>query len=208
MRIGDAMTPHVHKAPDSSHSMKPGFRKAILRLHFIALTAAVANALFKAFTTYSLGRNIEFGVEMLTAISGLTLFVMFLNPFKKINLYFSVYAIAALLLMAGLLIRGMFWGVVLSVLLFLVLPDDTEIESDGIVISTAFQGLMASCCTYQVKERKLLLFEKDHGTWDMQAEGPVDFKHVTIHSAEDEIKITYSTHSAPGVIQTKTFKKQ
>lgn len=98
-------------------------------------------------------------------------------------------------------------GLVLSVLLFPLIPDDKEIEENGVIISTPFQGFMAACCSYQVKERQLIIFEKDYGKWDLEGEGPIDFKTVKINSSDDEIEITYSTNFDEGVIKKKKIKK-
>lgn len=165
------------------------------------------NSLFKNFTTYSLEGNIEFGLEILTVISGLTLFFFYLKPFKKVNFYFSIYATVAFFLIIGLIFRGIFWGLVLSVLLFPIIPDDKEFEENGIIISTPFQGLMSSCCSYDIKERQLLIFEKNYGIWELEGEGPIDFEKVKINSSEKEIEITYSTDFDEGIIKKKIIKR-
>lgn len=177
------------------------------RIHFVALSIAILNSLFKNFTTYSLEGNIEFGIEMLTVMSGLTLFFFYLKPFKKTNFYFSIYPTIAALLILGLIFRGIFWALVLSVVLFPLIPNDKAFEENGITISTPFQGFMAPCCSYQIKERQLLLFEKDYGKWNLEGEGPVNFETVKINSNVNEIEITYSTDFDKGVIKKKKIKK-
>jgi hypothetical protein len=190
-----------------SYHMKTRLWKILKRIHFIALTIAILNSLFKNFTTYSLEGKIEFGIEILTVISGLTLFVFYLKPFKKINYYLSIYAIIAIFLIIGLIFRGIFWGLVLTVVLFPIIPDDKEFEENGIIISTPFQGFMARCCSYEIKERQLLIFEKNYGIWELEGEGPIDFETVKINSTDSEIEITYSTDFDKGVIKKKENKK-
>lgn len=187
--------------------MKTRLRKILKRIHFVALTIAILNSLFKNFTTYSLEGNVEFGIEILTVISGLILFFFYLKPFKKINLYFSIYPTISSLLILGLIFRGIFWAFVLSVVLFPLIPNDKAFEENGITISTPFQGFMAPCCSYQIKERQLLIFEKDYGKWNLEGEGPVDFETVKINSNDNEIEITYSTDFDKGVIKKKKIKK-
>jgi hypothetical protein len=165
------------------------------------------NSLFKNLTTYSLEGNIEFGIEILTAISGLTLFFFYLKPFKRINFYFSIYATVGFFLVVGLIFRGLFWGIVLSVLLFPIIPDDKEFEENGIIISTPFQGFMSSCCSYQIKERQLLIFAKDYGIWELEGEGPIDFETVKVNSKDNEIEITYSTDFDKGIEKKKILKR-
>lgn len=183
--------------------MRTRLRKILIRIHFIVLTIAIMNSVFKNFTTYCLEGNIEFGIETLTAISGLTLFFLYLKPFKKINFYFSIYATIAFFLVIGLIFRGLFLGLVLSVLLFPLIPADKEFEENGIIISTPFKGFMARCCSYQIKERQLLIFEKDYGLLELEGEGPIDFKTVKINSNDTEIEIIYSTDFDKGVIKKK-----
>jgi hypothetical protein len=187
--------------------MKTRLRKILTSIHLTTLTVAILNALIKSLTAYSLEGNIEFGVKILTVISGLILFFFYLKPFKKVNFYFSIYATIAGLLIIGLIFRGIFWALVLSVFLFPLIPDDKEFEENGIIISTPFQGFMTPCCSYQIKERQLLLFEKDYGRWEIDGEGPIDFETVKINSNDSEIKITYSTDFDYGVIKKKKIKK-
>ena len=171
------------------------------------MTVAIMNALINWLTTYSLEGNIDFGVKVLVVISGLILFFFYLKPFKKINFYFSIYAVIAALLIIGLIFRGLFWALVLSVVLFPLIPEDKEFEENGIIISTPFQGFMAPCCSYQIKERQLLIFEKDYGRWNLDGEGPIDFKTVKIDSKNNEIEITYATDFDEGIIKKKIIKR-
>ncbi len=187
--------------------MKLRIQHYLLNIHFIALIIAILNSIVKNLTRYSLAGHIELGIELLVTISGLLLFFLYLQPFKKINYYFSVYAVIAFFLLIGLIFRGLVWGLVLSVILFPLIPDDIEYEENGIVVSTPFQGFMTPCCTYQIKERQLLLFEKEHGVMELGEEGPIDFETMTIKSSEDVIEITYSTNFAKDVIKKKEIKK-
>ena len=107
----------------------------------------------------------------------------------------------------GLIFRGIFWALLFSATLLLLDPGDKEIEENGIIISTPFQGFMEPCCSYQIKERLLLIFEKDYGKWELKEEGPIDFEMVKIKSNDNEIEITYSTDFDKGVIKKKKIKK-
>lgn len=183
--------------------MKTRLRKILIRIHLTTFTIAILNALIKTLTAYSLEGDIEFGVKILIVVSGLILFFFYLKPFKKINFYFSIYATITALLILGLIFRGIFWALVLSVVLFPLVPNDKEFEENGIIISTPFQGFMALCCSYQIKGRQLLIFEKDYGKWELEGEGPIDFETVKINSNDNEIEITYSTDFDKGVIKKK-----
>ncbi|MBD8491001.1 hypothetical protein IFO69_19770 [Echinicola sp. CAU 1574] len=158
-------------------------------------------------TAYSLGGNIAFGIKVLAVISGLILFFFYLKPFKKITLYFSIYPLIGVLSMLGLIFRGIVWALVLSVVLFPLIPDEKEFEENEIIISTPFQGFMAPCCPYEIKERQLLILEKNYGKWELEGEGPIDFETVEISSNDNEIEITYSTNFDEGVIKKKKINK-
>ena len=188
-------------------TMRTRLREILIRIHLIILAIVILNALIKSLTAYSLEENIEFGVKILAVISGLILFFFYLKPFKKIDFYFSIYTAIAVILIIGLIFRGIFWALVLSVVLYPLVPDDKEFEENGIIISTPFQGFMASCCSYQIKERQLLMFEKDYGKWNLEGEGPVDFKAVKVNSYDDEIEIIYSTDFDRGEIKRKKIEK-
>lgn len=177
--------------------------KILTQIHFSTLTVAILNALINSLTAYSLEENIESGVKVLSVISGLILFFYYLKPFKKINFYFLIYPTIGVLLILGLTFRGIFWALVLSVVLFPFVPDHKEFEENGIIISKPFQGFMSRCCSYQIKERQLVIFEKDYGKWVLEGEGPIDFETVNINSSAKEIEITYSTDFGGGVVKKK-----
>ena len=182
-------------------------RQLLVKVHLITLALAIINTIVKNSAGYSLDGRLELFLKLLVVVSGLTLFFYSLRPLRRVNLYFSVYAVGAFLVLCGLLVRGMFWSVVLSIVLFPIMPDSKEYEKDDILITTSFTGLMASCCTYQIKERQLLLFEKHLGNLAIEGEGPIDFETVTIHSSNTEIAVTYSTRHSRDAVQTKRFYK-
>ena len=173
--------------------MKTRLRKILIRIHIVALTIVILNSLFKNFTTYSLEGSIEFGIWLLLAITGLTLFFFYLKPFKRINFYFSFYALITTLSIIALVFRSFFLGFILLIILYPAIPDQKKYEKDGIIITVPFQGFMSRCCLYEIKERQLLIFEKDYGRWELDGEGPIDFETVKINSNDSEIEIIYST---------------
>ena len=167
--------------------------KLLIRSHYISLILVISNSLFKRFTGYSLEANIELGIEIITFVSGLTLFFFHLKAFKKINLYFAIFAAITFFLILGLIFRGIFLGIVLSVLLLPIIPDEKKFEENGIIISSSFQGFMAPCCSYKVTQRQFLIFEKYCGALNLNGEGAVDFETVKISSNNCEIEILYAT---------------
>jgi membrane-associated HD superfamily phosphohydrolase len=163
----------------------------LIKVHFIAFTIAIFNGLAKGLMTYSLESNVELAIEMATVLTGFILFFFYLRPFKKINCYFSIYPVVASLVIITIIYRSLFWGLVLSVILFPIVPNQKEYDHDGIRISVPFRGFISSCCFYQVKERKLFFFEKDYGVFE--SEGPINFKEVNVEQTENELLLSYPT---------------
>ncbi len=184
--------------------MQTRLLEILIKTHFIALTIAILNSLLKNFMAYGLVGEIEFGIKILLVTSGLTLFFFYLRPFKKINVYFSIYSIAAILLIVGLIFRGIFGALIISFILFPIIPNDKGFEKNGVVISTPFQGFMARCCSYQIMERQFVIFEKDYGIFE--SEGPIDFDKIKIEQTKTEFKLTYSTDFEEG-IKEKIIKR-
>lgn len=131
----------------------------------------------------------------------------YLRPFKSINFYFIIYPTAAIFLAIGLIFRGMLGAIIISLILFPIIPDDRIFESEntGIIISTSKSGFMAPCCAYQVKERKLLIFEKDYGAFE--SEGAIIFDSTSVTVTESEIILTYSTEYSEKVVNEKRLQK-
>ncbi len=180
-------------------------RKVLIGLHLLTLTTALLNYIVKNLIAFSLLESLELSIEVLTLGSGFILFFLFLKPFKKINLYFSIYGLTGLLVSFSLLFSGLFWVVVYTIL-FPIVPADKEFEKDGIVIYSPFQGIIASCCTYEVKERYFLIFEKSLGEW-RTIDGPIDFKTFEIHPSKDTVELTYHTDYDTEEVRQKVVKR-
>jgi predicted membrane protein len=173
--------------------MKPRQRTILTRIHFTALSLAVLNSISKIFTSISLADEIAFAINLVVVVSGLILFFFYLKPYKTISFYFSFYAFAATLVIIGFVFRGIFGALILSIILSPIIPNEKEYVHQGVTISTPFQGFISPCCSYQVKERKFLIFEKDYGIFELNGEGPINFESVHINLSNTEIEITYST---------------
>ena len=61
-----------------------------------------------------------------------------------------------------------------------IIPNEKVYDRNSFTISAPFQGFMASCCSYQLKERKFLIFEKDYGVFESQSGGPINVESIRI----------------------------
>lgn len=163
----------------------------LFRMHLIALVISVGNATVCDLTDYSLIDELEVGINITTLISGFILFFLHLKPFTKISYYFSLYAALSAVVIFGLIFRGMLGAMILSIALLPVIPDEQQYENKEFIISSPFQGFLGMCCPYQLKEKKLGIFEKEHEVF--QVEGEIDFDSIVIEQSATTVEIIYST---------------
>lgn len=184
--------------------MKPKHTKILTKIHFSALIIALLNFVFNELSAYSLDGITELVIEISAVISGFLLFFFNLRPFKKINFYYIIYPLSAFLLIVGLIFQGLFWVIVLSIILYPIIPDQKKFEQDGIIISIPYRGFMAPCCSYQLKERKLLLFEKEYAIFE--SDGPIDFETLKMENTVNYVELTYKTDFGEETIKKKLRK--
>lgn len=177
-------------------------QKIALRLHYMALSMALLNGLADVVTSYSLVSSITYYLKLIIPATGLILSFYYLKPLKARDFYFLIYPFLALLLLLGLIFRGTGWALILSIILFPFMPEDKEFEQDGLIISEHFQGFMAPCCPYKIKERKLLIFERDYGILDVQGDGPIDFETLRVETYEEGYLIHFSSESDSSAVKT------
>lgn len=168
-------------------------KRTILKTHFITLAIAVPDYVIGTVFEVSLASQLAVALRMVVALSGVISFFFYLKPFRKINLYFSFYAICFALLIAGVIVRGIFFGIVASIILYPVYPDKVAFKKDDIVIFSSYQGFMGRCCSYRVKEKQFFIAERDYGIFD--TDGPVDFEASKIGKVKDGIELTYVVDS-------------
>ena len=171
--------------------MKPKAKHILTRLHIVSLAIVVSNWTMESVSAFSLTNWLEMVFESLVIISGLGLFFVFLRPFRKINWYFSLYAIWAIIIPTGFLIGGIFWGVTLSILLHPIWPDRLESKQGEICVYDNAKGFMSMCCQYNVTEQKLWILEKEIG--EFYTEGQIDPKSIKIQNSTNLVEVKYST---------------
>jgi hypothetical protein len=161
----------------------------ITQLHFYTLYCVLLNWAFKYITNWSLDSTLVFALKIIICITGFVLFFKNLKPVKKITLYFSYYFISPLILGLFWLFGGIFLGILSSIVLAPIAPKELQYEKDTIVVYDAFKGFFGACCTYEVSERKLGLFEKSYG--EMQLDGPISNDNSSFTIANDSIVHNY-----------------
>ena len=131
--------------------------------HFYLLGLIFLNFATGLVTGYRLNQNLTFILKVILYLTGLILFLTTFRPFKKIAVYYSFYVISGVLTGLFYLFGGIFLAIISSIVLLPIVPKQTEYKTETIMIYDRFQGFMARCCSYEVVEPKLYIFEKHLG---------------------------------------------
>lgn len=140
--------------------------------HFYLLGMILINFRIGLITGYRLNQNLTFFLKITLYLTGIILFFAALRPFKKAAIYYSFYAISGIITGIIFLFGGIFLAILSSFVLFPIVPKQTEYQTETIKIYNRFQGFMARCCSYEVVEPKLYIFEKHLGY--INIERPID----------------------------------
>jgi len=153
--------------------------------HFYILGLVLINFATGITTGFRLNQDLTFGLKVIVYLTGLVLFFTTIKPFKKIVVYYSFYVISCILTGLFFLSGGIFLAILSSLILYPIVPKQTEYKTETLVIYYRFQGFMNRCCSYEVVAPKLFIFEKHIGY--INIEKPIDadkdefsFKNNTI----------------------------
>ncbi len=131
--------------------------------HFYLLVLVLLNFGIGLITGYRLNPNLTFVLKVILYLTGIILFITTIRPFKKIAIYYLFYPISGLLPVLFYLFGGIFFSILSTIVLFPIVPKQIEHKTESIKIYYRFQGFMAPCCSYEVVEPKLYIFEKQLG---------------------------------------------
>jgi hypothetical protein len=140
--------------------------------HISILVFVLTHFVLGIFTGYRLQEYLVFSLKVLVYISGFILFVQALKPLKTIAIYYSFYALTALLTGMLMLFGVIFFAIVSALFLFPIVPKEAVFATDELIIYSRFQGFMAPCCSYEVVVPQTLLLEKHLGF--IHVENPID----------------------------------
>lgn len=172
--------------------MKKDKERILTVSHFSLLGFAFMNALIHEFSGIGLISFFDNGVKIILSLSGIILF--FLQPkswlWKKY--YYSSYLLLLLVPFLGFLFKSLFLGIITIIILMPFNLNEKEYEKDNILIydTGLSQGLMSMCCTYELTERKFIIFEKDLGV--ISTDDIIDFNNLELSMRGDSIELTFS----------------
>ncbi len=163
-------------------------KKAITKTHFYLLLFIILNLGFKSFVEISLNHRIAFLIKTIIYLTGAILFFLNLKPFKKVALYFSIFVWTPLIAASFWIFHGVFLGLVSSIFLSPIFPNEIQYKKDNLKVYSKFQGFLGACCTYEITEQKFFLFEKHLGEIKHES---IDFKNFDMKVENDSIKMKF-----------------
>ncbi len=181
---------------------KTQIRHIITKIHFCLLGIAILNFILKNKIEISLNYKLTYLITLLVYTSGIILFIWNFKPFKKIGFYFSFYAITPILTLVFWLFGGIFLGIVASIVLYPIQPNNIEIEKDNFIIYQKTEGFLGMCCEYEITEKQFLILEKSIKEIDLSNEIEFNERSLYTKNGKTELKIKYekyqfAEHSLP-----------
>ncbi|MEM1135817.1 MAG: hypothetical protein AAGI07_08245, partial [Bacteroidota bacterium] len=165
-------------------------KNSILKIHLTLVVLMLFSFAAKMIFGIGIESRLDTIVKILIVLSGLGLFLMNLKPFKKINLYFSIYPLYVSILIVAFIFQGILGGIIVSIMLSPMHLNKMEHREDKIIIYDNAKGFMSMCCSYKVTENKFFIFEKDLG--EFKNDGVIDFKNSKMNRQTNSIELTFS----------------
>jgi len=186
----------------SQFKMKDPIKRYKLgKIHFYLLGLILINFVIGITTGYRLNQNLTLTLKVILYLSGLILFLVTVRPFRKIAIYYAFYAFSGILTLLLLLFGGMFLAIISSLILFPVFPSQTVYKSNDVIVYERFQGFMANCCSYEVAERKLFLFEKKLGYFHIDE--PIEPGNTSFTLSNNHIIYKHKCYQGDRVSRTR-----
>lgn len=135
------------------------FKYNLIKWHFYLLAFILLNFGTEILIGYRLNQNLSIFFKSALYLSGIILFFNSIRPFKIISIYFSFYTITTVILV----FIGSFFEILSSFFSYPIYPRQTEQRTETIKLYNRTQGFLNNCCSYEIVESKLYIFEKHLG---------------------------------------------
>lgn len=169
-------------------------RNIITKIHFYLLGFALLNFTLKSTIEISLNYRFAYFITLIIYASGIILFFWNFKPFRKVTLYFGIYAITPILTLLFWLFGGIFSGIIASLVLYPIQPNHIEIEKNDFVIYQKTQGFLGMCCPYEITEKQFLILERRIKEINLNNE--IEFNDNSIYTinGKTELKIKFEEY--------------
>jgi len=137
----------------------------------------------------SLNYSLTFIFKIIFILTGIILFFWNIKPFRKIEIYFSIFIISPILIFTCWIFDGLLGALVASIILAPFQPNISEYQINDYRIYKENTGFLDSCCDYEITEREFLFLEKRIDK--ILIDGDIDFEKSKLESENGILKFTY-----------------
>ena len=166
--------------------------RLLSKTHFALLGIIILNFITQLIISYDLNKPIIFGLKLIIYLSGCILFFLNLHFKRKILFYYSFYLSSFLNVIILRIFGGTFWGLLGSLVLFPIYPQEVIYQKDDLKLYQKFSGFLGRCCDYEVVESKFILFEKVYGS--ISLDGSIEDKDAELRIIGNSLEYKYSYH--------------
>jgi hypothetical protein len=160
----------------------------LAKWHFTILGVLILNYITFETIGYRINSNILFPIKIILYVSGFLLFIVTIQKLQKIAIYYSFFAISAVLTVLFYAIGGLFIGLLFIVILDPIIPQKLELQTKTLKIYNDSPGFMAPFSLYEIVQPKLSILEKKIGY--IQLSKPIDPSNDHFHYSEDTLFYT------------------
>ncbi|BAO55509.1 hypothetical protein [Nonlabens marinus] len=164
-------------------------RELSSKVHLLLLVFVLLNFIAKTMIGVGLNYELTYFIVLLVYISGTFLFFWSIKPMNKVIIYYSYYIITPVLTLCFWLFGGVFFGLLTSITLYPIYPNEIKAENEKNVIYSKYQGFMGACCCYEVTEKKYWFLEEKKTEINLEQE--IDFTNVSVTSTKKIIQLKF-----------------
>jgi hypothetical protein len=183
------------------------FNRILFKIHFYILGFVILNYLIQLVTNFGINSKLIFILKVIVYVSGITLFFLYIKPFKKISIYFFYYLLSIVIGILFWISGGIFLAILSSVFMRPIYPKEIKYQNENLKIYSNFNGFFAACCEYEIAENKLLIFEKRYGKIKLEGQLESEKSEIKIINNEVQYKHKVINFNGETKIETDTIEK-
>lgn len=167
-------------------------KKILFSIHIISLFIVGLHLLSSYCFNFGLAQNLLLYIKLGAITSGFFIAILFFKQLNRKRFYFGMYPLGMAIFIFGYFFRGILGGLLMSMILFPVVPDEVAFQQESTTIYTKYTGFFSLCCTYGIYENIYTVFEKKYGEFMVEGQSELKVKHL--ENASKVLKLTYKDY--------------
>ncbi|WP_187262700.1 hypothetical protein [Pontibacter beigongshangensis] len=135
----------------------------IKKVHIGLFVFLLLNLLLSVVLDLGFDNRLMFIVRVLIYATGVLLFCLTIKNRSATTYYSSLYILSPIVVFVSWLTDGILGALLGSMFFAFFAPPDTIVQNDNYQIRSQYTGFLGGCCSYNLYETKLTLFEKKIG---------------------------------------------